>query len=786
MHALLPALAAGYVAGLLSAFLLGFQAPLWPLAGVFVSILLPLRSTLVLLASAVLGAALIGAYAWSGAAPEQRACDVARVVSRETVQLLARVVSPAALDQQGGQRQKARVHWLARERDRTRRLHVCGVVMVHRPGAAPPWPVGQLVQLRGRLKPVAPLAADFTARARGLREPVQGRIFVADGMGVAVGIAELGALERVRDRIRSMVARMEAPAQARSIVRALVLGEAVDLTADRRECYSSAGVSHLLAVSGLHLSLVAGFVFAGLALLLRCSARLASRCDTGQWAAAGALLAAIGYTMLTAESPATARSCVMAASGYIARIAARSRDFLRPMALAALLLLALEPASLLRPGFQLSFAAVVGIALISARSSAASPRAGLRAWLLDLSRASFGATVMTAPFVAYHFGTVSLVGVVANLLAVPWTTYLLLPSALIGALAGLVSPPVGLTILAGAGWFATQLDRFAMWLGQLPFSAIGVFAGPAALGGGLIVAFAALWRRRGWRKAASIGLVLLIGDVLAGVVGCGGRDRLRLSFIDVGQGDSALVQLPDGATMLVDAGGSPWADFDPGESRVVPYLRAAGVRRLDYLVVTHPDADHAGGVPAVLRHFAVGELWLCWHDGPNEWVARLRASARARGVPLRVPREVRHEQATIRPLWPRPGSAGCADPARSTNNNSVVLQIALGKQHVLMTGDIEADVERQLARLPALSPAMILKAPHHGSATSSTPALLQRVRPAVAVVSCGRLNRFGFPHPSVVARYQRLGVRLLRTDELGTFSLSLDPSGAVQVLREGP
>jgi len=284
---------------------------------------------------------------------------------------------------------------------------------------------------------------------------------------------------------------------------------------------------------------------------------------------------------------------------------------------------------------------------------------------------------------------------------------------------------------------------------------------------------------------------------------------LEAIFLDVGQGDSALLRFPGGGAMLVDAGGvlpvGPRAgartSHDPGTTRVVPFLRAAGIRRLEVVVATHPHPDHVGGLAAVLATFPVDELWVCWDD-PEPALAPLLEVALRRGVKVSRPRLVRRpDGVVVEPLWPHgegeprggegvgEGANGrssaqagrCTDPGDSANDSSVVLRVAYGAASVLLAGDIEEDAERRLAaRGGERLRSQVLKVPHHGSATSSSEVLLRTVAPRLAVISCGVQNSFGFPAPAVLARYREHGIEVARVDQLGAISVRLDRNGGLR------
>jgi competence protein ComEC len=726
--------------------------------------------------AAASGAALSGA-ALSRPVP---ACDVSHIADGRTTRRLVLDVLEPAVQTQHDQVLLAAPRW----QESPASGGLCGVVEVRLPRDVE-LVTGDRILLRGRVRPMmgSRNPGTDTSRLRLLSRRIGARVY-ADGSLVLLGPGEPSLVERARVELRGLLDRSIAPGRGRQIVRALVLGDRHSVGTEVRRSFARAGISHLLAVSGLHLTLLAG----GVLLLLRRGLLrippLARRIDVRVAAVPVALAAALAYTLLTGAAPSTTRACIMTAACLLGLCSGRPPDLVRPLGLAALGLLVLDPLNLFRPGFQLSFMAVVGIGAAASRA----PRSRLSA----LALTTLVATAATAPVVAYHFHIVSLAGLLTNLLAIPLTTFVLLPLALCGAVVGLVWPAAGAPLLAGAGWVASRIADGAAMVADSDILVLRWSPAPLVALAATGVTLAFLAPRRTWPRRALLAAALVLIGVSAarGLVRRVVTPRVEATFLDVGQGDSTFLELPGGATLLVDAGGSHGGRWDPGAARVVPFLAAQGVRRLDIVVASHPHPDHIGGLAAVLESVEVGELWVCWHETErcllpppappdcNPWLRAVLEQARRRGVPVRRPRVVKLGRATVRPLWPRGTGSACADPALDANDNSVVLRVEFGRGALLLAGDVEAPAEVDLVALGGLR-SQVLKVPHHGSDSSSSLAFLKAVSPRVAVVSCGAGNSFGFPDEQVVERYRSLRIPLVRTDRLGAIRVELFEDGAV-------
>jgi len=749
--------------------------------------------------AALLAAALAGGWAAGSAAlsPRLPPCHVSRHTGTGEVRLIATVDDdPVAAS--GGDRQLLRADGLLPGEGAAGGLPLplCGGVELRHPAGAAPLHPGERVLLATRLRPAVssrnPGAP--SSRLRYLSEDV-GAVAQLDPERVVLLEAPRRAtlLAAVRGRVRAAITRAVASEQARVILIALVLGDGA-IGPSLRQDYARAGASHLLAVSGLHLTIVAlGALAAVRWLLLRCGVGVSV--DPRRLAALPAAAAVIGYTLVTGSVPSAVRSCVMACACFIGLLGQRSPDGARPLALAALGLLAWDPLNLFRASCQLSFLAVVGLLLI-ARRERPRPTGRLRAvarWARDLFLASLAASLLTAPISAHHFHQVSLAGLLVNLVGVPFTSFALLPASLIGSTLGALHPALGAPVLTLSGWLASGLNAICHLAAGWELSALHVSVGWLAAAGCGAGGLALLLRARAARRAALALAVLCLGVAATLALSRRAEGALELTFLDVGQGDSTFLRLPDGTSVLVDGGGGlgfgerssggerGGAAYDPGEARVVPFLRGAGVRRLDLVVASHPHPDHVGGLVAVLRELPVRELWVCWHDEPDGRLEALLDEARRRGVVVASPRPLERGRTRLLPLWPAGAEGQCADRGFEANDNSIVLRVEHGRAAALLTGDIEAEVERLLVRRAgARVRADLLKVAHHGSATSSTDLWLEAVSPRLAVISCGPQNHFGFPAPRVLARYRARGVPLARVDQLGAVGVRLHADGRLE------
>ncbi|MBI2881793.1 MAG: DNA internalization-related competence protein ComEC/Rec2 [Candidatus Tectomicrobia bacterium] len=577
----------------------------------------------------------------------------------------------------------------------------------------------------------------------------------------------LSWLYSVRERLLGAIQSGLPPREA-AVLSALLYGERRTVPSNTQSDFYISGTGHLLAISGLHVGFVVLFLFGSLRWGARrvprgICVRLPAFLTPDRLAALGAIPLLLAYMILAGARVTTVRATIMVVSYLLARFLQRDRDHFNTLGLAALLILLWDSRFLFDVGFQLSFVAVLVI-LVTARTFV--PKDKLR----DFIRVTVLVSLAMIPILAFHFHRVSLYGVAANLALIPVAS-ILVPAGLVASVLGAAIPSLSSLLFFPVQYLALLLVEGARWFAVLPKSALRIppptplmllaLYGPAA-------AWLLLRRHRNWtRLAVGASLAVLGVSVLwtsLGPVRSAHRGELEMIFLDVGDADATFVRLPDGRTLLVDAAGKLSETFDVGEAVVVPYLEKHWVRRLDYVLLTHPERNHAGGAPAVFQALSVGELWESGLPSANPLRARVLRAAEERGVPVRRLRRgatIPGRGYRIEVLHPLPQARTAR--RRPDNDQSVVLRLTHGKVRVLLTGDLERKGERVLIRSGQDLRAEVLRVPHHGSSTSSSPALLREVRPRAAVISAGR-PWMGHPSRAVLSRYEGLGTAVFRTD----------------------
>lgn len=553
--------------------------------------------------------------------------------------------------------------------------------------------------------------------------------------------------------------------QSAAVAVAILIGDrgAIDPLVEQR--LQEAGTYHVIAISGGNIAILAGLV---IGMLWVMSVR-------GGWAAAAAIALLAAYAYLAGGGASVIRATVMASMYLALRTIDQRTAPLHAMAITLVAVLMASPLAIADVGLWLTFGATAAIV-----AGAAMVRLPQSLWLrapVALLLASLAAEVVLIPIAAFVFQRITVAGLAVNLAAIPCMAVVQ-----IAAMVTTAAEVVGIEALADfAGWVthagvwglieSARLVDLAPWLTwRVPSPAMAVVV---AYYLALIVAVAL----RKWAVPAAVAGALLVWIVVAppALARSFGDGRLHLTMMDVGQGDAMLVTLPNGRTLMVDAGGvSLTGEFDIGDRVLGPALRARGIRRLDYLAITHGDPDHIGGALSLVRDFAPAEVWYGTYVNNHEPSMKLQEMAsrkRSAWRWLQVGDRIDAGGVELRVHHP-----GVADWQRQRvrNDDSLVIELRFGQVSVLLTGDIGREVEQALLPTLELLPAVILKSPHHGSATSSSDEFIQKLHPRVVLIGVGRANPYGHPVRQVLDRYRQGGARVFRTDLDGQIEMVTD------------
>ena len=678
---------------------------------------------------------------------------------------------------------------------------------------------GDRISLTGRIQRIRNFSnpGGFNYRRYMAQKGIWGTAYISKNRTVKVENQTDKGIDRmvksVRRHISSLIEQsyvVRRKEGTKGILKALILGDRNDISHNLRTAFHRAGVGHILAISGLHIGIVASTAFFLFSWILSHVKPLLWNGWTKKGAAALSFFPVLAYGFLSGMSPSTQRAVIMVSVFLLAFLLEKELDLMNTLALAAMLILILYPPALFSISFQLSFAAVLSIVYglsqtknfrLQKKNASLTRGLSLRNKLLTFMLVSFFAIIGTFPLMMLYFNQVSTVGFLLNLLIIPMIGFLVIPLGLFSVVLSLLSVTAASILLnMSAAILSVALDIITFF-SKLPFSAVKTVT-PSFFE---ITCFylifwailnikdqkaasSAKWRAKllskKWLAQAAVVLVIVAGgvDIFYWLNQRFWHRDFRVTIIDVGQGSAALLELPGGYNLLVDGGGfaDPMA-FDVGANIIAPFLWRKKIKTVDTLVLSHPNSDHMNGLLYIARYFNVKNVWSNGEFSPAFNYHRFR----------KIIEEKQIQFLRLKALWKAQYINGVqfkvlyppsdfinrkkTEKWRNYNNNSLVLKVRFGSQTLLFPGDIMARAERELVEISGDNlQSSVLIAPHHGSLTSSTDRFLDKVQPKIVIISSGWQNRAYFPHPQTLKRYKKRGYRIFRTSAVGALEISTD------------
>lgn len=607
-----------------------------------------------------------------------------------------------------------------------------------------------------------------------------------------------GLIEKLQAPVRTFFEE-SADHQNAVLFRALILGERQGIDPALREAFNRSGLGHLLAVSGLHIGLVAWAAFFIFKWGLSRSYRLILAIDIRKWSAFLSCFPVVGYTLLAGCRVPSQRAMIMVLAYLISLILGKEKEVWSTFSLAGLIILFLDPGAIFTPSFQLSFVAVTGILWLTPsilnkvgyqKNAPTENHAFARSvftYGIGLAAVSASALYFLLPLTTFYFHRIPLVSIPANLTTIPILGLWILPLGLLSVLSlPLSSQPAAFFLQCGTWGLDVMMKIINFW-SSFSWASIWSFT-PNFFEISLFYAvtfFAFFAGRRRWAKLSLAAMVFLILiDVSFWVHRVRFNRDLEVVFLDVGKGNAALVCFPGGEKMMIDGGGFSSNHFDVGKMVIAPFLWYRKIGTIDYLVLSHPQADHMNGLRFIAEAFHPKEFWYNGDSVETPSYKDLMRTLEANNISIKLPKQlqekIRINGAEIEVLYPEPEGKmrAISSDGKELNNRSMVLRISYAGTSILFPGDLEEiGEEKLLDRAGNRVKSDILLSPHHGSRTSSSEAFLKMVAPKVCVISSGE-DRFGrFPHPSVLKRLAQMGCESICISSSGAVTVRVEPEG---------
>jgi len=644
------------------------------------------------------------------------------------------------------------------------------------------------------------------------------RSFIKDSSGIVVlrenqGNILKNKLERFRKRIKKFIDDNSLSPE-RAIIQAMILGNHGEIPKEIIEKFNKTGTTHIIAISGFNIGIIAFLSFFTIRCLMRTSSYLLLRFNIVKVSTIFGIIPVVIYTFIAGMGISVVRASIMALTFMFAIILGKDRDLYNTLALAALIILLISPHSLYDVSFQLSFVAVWAILFITPKLTAMIPQGNPEEMSTQTMWAkktltniyvfvfvSLAATLGTLPLIVYYFNRVSTIVLLSNLIVVPIMGIIAIPVCMSIIIALPLSDAVALVFLNIASYLVRISISIVDFFASLPGSSFFVST-PTLFEMGayylllvVTVNLFYIWRhkeddhseresniRQKWYQIALAALaVFFIVDTIYLYARDIHNDKMKITFIDVGQGNSTLIELPGGKKILFDGGGSYENIFDIGKYVVAPFLWHERIKNIDIVILSHPHPDHLNGLITILSNFGVKEVWTNGEVGCFEAYEDFVKIIREKNITHRVKSEksgVTFIDGTTlsvyNPVHPIDLKNDLPRKFDMTNNDSLVIKLTYGKVSFLLPGDISEPSETRLVKSGHDIKSQVMLVPHHGGFTSSTIPFLDKVQPEFAIVSCGSDNVFNDPHPDVMKRFSRIGTKILRTDMNGAVIVTTD------------